>query len=400
MEFGRRNFLLGSLAAGGLYGCNPGHLQNVRKIPQTDTGKRLIIIELSGGNDGLNTIVPFSNDNYLRNRPTLALKKTDVIKLNDETGIHDSLSKLADLYFNGEVAVIQGLGYPSPNFSHFKSTALWHVGGDGRKTFHEGWVAAASQEFMPNAAAHGISFSEEMGPFFHKDGVFISARNVNQLRDIQLGGVSPDEFKSDAVSVVAKRALSLQYSVKALQKHLNRRHQQPDLADGALGEQLTEVIKVIQSGAPVPVYAVKLTGFDTHSNQYYRHRRLMRELNQAVMDTRNELLDSGHWDSTIILTTSEFGRRMMENKSRGTDHGTASPHFVIGGKIRGGLYGEAPNLNNLARNEDIKLTMDYRAVYNSIIEDYFSVKSKFNKHRDKRLQNLFLGSPGDRNRYS
>ena len=140
MEFGRRNFLLGSLAASGLYGCNPGHLQNVRKLPKTDTGKRLIIIELSGGNDGLNTIVPFSNDNYLRNRPTLALKKTDVIKLNDETGIHDSLSKLADLYFNGEVAVIQGLGYPSPNFSHFKSTALWHVGGDGRKTFHEGYT--------------------------------------------------------------------------------------------------------------------------------------------------------------------------------------------------------------------------------------------------------------------
>ena len=400
MEFGRRNFLLGSLAASGLYGCNRGHLQNVRKLPQADTGKRLIIIELSGGNDGLNTIVPFSNDNYLRNRPTLALKKTDVIKLNDETGIHDSLSKLADLYFNGEVAVIQGLGYPSPNFSHFKSTALWHVGGDGRKTFHEGWVAAASQEFMPNAAAHGISFSEEMGPFFHKDGVFISARNVSQLRDIQLDHVSADEFKSDAVSVVAKRALSLQYSVRALQKHLNRRHQQPDLPDGALGEQLAEVIKVIQSGATVPVYAVKLTGFDTHSNQFYRHRRLMRELNQVVMDTRNELLDSGHWDSTIILTTSEFGRRMMENKSRGTDHGTAAPHFIIGGNIRGGLYGEAPNLNNLARNEDIKLTMDYRAVYNSIIEDYFSVQSKFKSFRDKRLQNLFKGNNSGRIKYT
>ena len=400
MEFGRRNFLLGSLAASGLYGCNPGHLQNVRKLPQADTGKRLIIIELSGGNDGLNTIVPFSNDNYLRNRPTLALKKTDVIKLNDETGIHDSLSKLADLYFNGEVAVIQGLGYPSPNFSHFKSTALWHVGGDGRKTFHEGWVAAASQEFMPNAAAHGISFSEEMGPFFHKNGVFISARNVSQLRDIQLDHVSADEFKGDAVSVVAKRALSLQYSVRALQKHLNRRHQQPDLPDGALGEQLAEVIKVIQSGAPVPVYAVKLTGFDTHSNQFYRHQRLMRELNQVVMDTRNELLDSGHWDSTIILTTSEFGRRMMENKSRGTDHGTAAPHFIIGGNIRGGLYGEAPNLNNLARNEDIKLTMDYRAVYNSIIEDYFSVQSKFKSFSDKRLQNLFKGNSSSRIKFT
>ena len=128
--------------------------------------------------------------------------------------------------------------------------------------------------------------------------------------------------------------------------------------------------------------------------------RLMRELNQAVMDTRNELVDSGHWDSTIILTTSEFGRRMMENKSRGTDHGTASPHFIIGGNIRGGLYGEAPNLNDLARNEDIKLTMDYRAVYNSIIEDYFSVKSKFKRFRDRRLQNLFIGTTGNKIKYT
>ena len=126
----------------------------------------------------------------------------------------------------------------------------------------------------------------------------------------------------------------------------------------------------------------------------------MRELNQVVMDTRNELLDSGHWDSTIILTTSEFGRRMMENKSRGTDHGTASPHFIIGGNIRGGLYGEATNLNNLARNEDIKLTMDYRAVYNSIIEDYFSVQSKFKSFRDKRLQNLFKGNSSSRIKYT
>ena len=392
MEIGRRNFLLGSLAAGGLLGCKPEHLQHLQKRSNINTGKRLIILELSGGNDGLNTIVPFSDDNYIKNRPTLALKKRDIIRLNDETGIHDGLSKLADLYFNGEVAIIQGLGYPSPNHSHFKSTALWHVGGDGRKNFQEGWISNASQMFMPHAAAHGISFSEEMGPFFHKDGIFISARNVDQLRDIQLGVLSRNEFKSDAVSVVAKRALSLQQSLKALRKHLRGMHQQPDLPDGVLGQQLAEVVKVIQSDARVPVFAVKLTGFDTHSNQFYRHRRLMRELSDVIMDTRNELLDSGHWDSTIILTTSEFGRRLMENKSRGTDHGTAAPHFIIGGKIKGGLFGAAPNLGKLGINQDINSTMDYRAVYNSIIADYFGVKSKFKTYGDARLNNLFPGN--------
>ncbi len=392
MEIDRRNFLLGGLAVGGLLGCKPAHFQHVQKGSKSDTGKRLIILELSGGNDGLNTVVPFSDDNYLKNRPTLALKKRDIIRLNDETGIHDGLSKLADLYFNGEVAIIQGLGYPSPNHSHFKSTALWHVGGDGQINFQEGWIAGASQMFMPNAAAHGISFSEEMGPFFHKDGIFISARSVDQLRDIQLDTFSRDEFKSEAVSVVAKRALSLQNSLKALRKHLKGIHQQPDLPDGALGEQFGEVVKVIQSDARVPVFAVKLTGFDTHSGQYYRHRRLMRELNDVIMDTRNELLDSGHWDSTIILTTSEFGRRMMENRSRGTDHGTAAPHFIIGGNIQGGLFGEAPNLGKLGKNQDIKSTMDYRAVYNSIIEDYFGVKSKFKTYGDPRLKSLFHGN--------
>ena len=392
MEIGRRNFLLGSLAAGGLLGCKPEHLQHLQKRSNINTGKRLIILELSGGNDGLNTIVPFSDDNYIKNRPSLALKKRDIIRLNDESVIHDGLSKLADLYFNGEVAVIQGLGYPFPNHSHFKSTALWHVGGDGRKNFQEGWISAASQMFMPHAAAHGISFSDEMGPFFHKDGIFISARNVDQLRDIQLGVLSRNEFKSDAVSVVAKRALSLQQSLKALRKHLRGIHQQPELPDGVLGQQLAEVVKVIQSDARVPVFAVKLTGFDTHSNQFYRHRRLMRELSDVIMDTRNELLDSGHWDSTIILTTSEFGRRLMENKSRGTDHGTAAPHFIIGGNIRGGLFGKAPNLSKLGTNQDIKSTMDYRAVYNSIIEDYFGVRSKFKTYGDPRLKSLFPGN--------
>ena len=120
--------------------------------------------------------------------------------------------------------------------------------------------------------------------------------------------------------------------------------------------------------------------------------RLMRELNDAIMDTRNELLDSGHWDSTIILTTSEFGRRLMENKSRGTDHGTAAPHFIIGGNIRGGLFGKAPNLSKLGTNQDIKSTMDYRAVYNSIIEDYFGVRSKFKTYGDPRLKSLFPGN--------
>ncbi|MBD20716.1 MAG: hypothetical protein CMM37_06720 [Rhodospirillaceae bacterium] len=389
LKFSRRNFILSSLATGGLYGCKPAHISHPQIISNAYNGKRLIILELDGGNDGLNTIVPFTDDNYFRNRPTLALRKRDIIKLNANTGIHDSLSKLADLYFNGEVAVIQGLGYPSPNLSHFKSTALWHVGGDGRRTRHEGWIAQAAQDFMSDAAAHGISFSEEMGPFFHRGGIFISARNVEQLKNIELAKVNATTFQSTAVSLVAKRAKSLTYSLKALRKHLRGVRQQPDMPDGALGEQLAEIVKVIQSGAPVPVFSAKLSGFDTHSNQYYRHRRLMRELSNAIMSTRNELLDSGHWRSTIILTTSEFGRRMMENKSRGTDHGTAAPHFIIGGDVKGGLYSDAPDLQNLGRNEDIGSTMDYRAVYNAIIENYFGVNSKFRPYRDSRLEGLF-----------
>ena len=386
----RRGLILGGLATSALYGCNPAHIPRRRgSSSSAHANKRLIILELDGGNDGLNTIVPFRDENYIRNRPSLALKKRDIIKLNEDTGFHENLSKIADLYFNGEVAVIQGLGYPSPNLSHFKSTALWHVGGDGKRTRHEGWIAQAAQDFISSPAAHGISFSEEMGPFFHRDGIFISARNVDQLKNIELAKADVRKFQSPAVSVVAKRAESLKYSLKALRKHLRGWHQQPNMPDDALGEQLAEIVKVIQSGAPVPVFSAKLSGFDTHSNQFYRHRRLMRQLNESIISTRNELLDSGHWNSTIILTTSEFGRRLMENKSRGTDHGTAAPHFIIGGSVNGGLYSDVPDLGNLGRNEDIKSTMDYRSVYNAIIEDYFGVRSKFSTYRDSRLKNLF-----------
>ena len=389
MYFDRRDFILSGLALSGLYGCVPDRVKFSRKNKEADKGKRLIIVELSGGNDGLNTIVPFRDDNYKRNRPTLALKKRDIIKLNDETGINSNLSKLADLYFNGEVAVIQGVGYPSPSHSHFKSTALWHVGGDGQKDFQEGWIASAAQKFMPGAAAHGISFSDEMGQFFHKNGIFISARNVDQLRRIKINASDTEKFQNDAVFLVAKRAHALRFSLKSLQKHLKNFHREPDMRQGELGQQLSEVIKVIQSGAPVPVFSVRLSGFDTHTNQYYRHRRLMRELSSAIVDARKELMNSGHWDNTIILTTSEFGRRTLENQSRGTDHGTASPHFIVGGKIRGGLIGDQPRLDNVDRNEDLEFNIDYRSVYNSIIADYFSVHSRFTEFKDKRFNNLF-----------
>ena len=399
MVFDRRNFILSSLALSGLYACAPDRVQYANEFQTRDDGKRLIIIELSGGNDGLNTIVPFEDDNYQRIRPTLALKKRDIIKLNDEVGINGNLSKVTDLYFNGEVAVIQGVGYPNPSHSHFKSTALWHVGGDGIKNSQEGWVASAAQSFMPDAAAHGISFSDEMGQFFHKKGIFISARNIDQLRQIKINGFDTDKFRSEAVSVVAKRAMSLKSSLRSLQKHLRNYDREPDLVKGALGKQLSEVIKVIQSGAPVPVFSVKLSGFDTHVSQFYRHRKLMRELNSAIMDTRNELIDSGHWENTLILTTSEFGRRPMENKSRGTDHGTAAPHFIVGGKIRGGLFGTPPKLSGLGRNKDLEFTMDYRAIYNSIIEDYFGVQSSFKDYRDKKLSVLFAKTTNNSSKY-
>ena len=389
MHFDRRNFILSSLALGGLYACAPNRVNFLYKNTEAVKGKRLIIVELSGGNDGLNTIVPFRDDNYIKNRPTLALKEKNIIKLTDDIGINSNLSKLADLYFNNELAVIQGVGYPNPSHSHFKSTALWHVGGDGQKNFQDGWVASAAQKFMPEAAAHGISFSNEMGQFFHKNGIFISARNVDQLRHIKINGFGTDQFRNEAVSIVAKRAHALRLSLTSLQKHLKNFHQEPDIGQGELGQQLSEVIKVIQSGAPVPVFSVRLRGFDTHTNQHYRHRRLMRELNSAIMDTRNELMNSGHWDHTIILTTSEFGRRPLENQSRGTDHGTASPHFIVGGKIRSGLIGDQPSLGGLNRNEDLEFNIDYRSVYNSIIEDYFLVKSNFADFRDKKFRNLF-----------
>ena len=351
-------------------------------------GRRLIIIELAGGNDGLNTLIPYRDETYFALRPTLAISPNKTNKLTDQLGLHPNLKHLAKLYEIEGLAVIQGLGYPSPSQSHFKSTALWHTGGDGNQRRNEGWIAEAAQVHCPNAAAHGISFSDELGILSHKKGIFISAYDTDQLRHMKLTTEIVGVHENPAIRLIEKRLTSLNKSLTLLQKHLADNVVNPDIDGRSLGRQLTEVVKVIQSDAPVPVFVTPLSGFDTHERQKYRHQKKMRELDKSIGSTVAELKRSGHWEDTLIMTTSEFGRRPLENHSRGTDHGTAAPHFLIGGKIKGGIWGDMIDLASLDRNGDLKHSMDYRAVYDAVIKKWFHVNSRFSAFRDHRLQNI------------
>ena len=384
----RRSFLFSGFGFCGLcMACTPNPAK--RSLEGSGyKGRRLIIIELSGGNDGLNTLIPYRNETYFTLRPTLAISPNQTNKLTDQLGLHPNLKHFAKLYETGDLAVIQGLGYPSPGHSHFKSTALWHTGGDGNQRRNEGWIARAAQIHCPNAAAHGISFSDDLGILSHKKGIFISAHDTDQLRHMKLTTEIVGVHENPAISLIEKRLTSLKKSLTLLQKHLSDHAVSPDIDGRTLGRQLTEVVKVIQSDAPVPVFVTQLSGFDTHEGQKYRHQKKMRELDKSIGSTVAELKRSGHWEDTLIMTTSEFGRRPLENRSRGTDHGTAAPHFLIGGKIKGGIWGDFVDLASLDRNGDLKHTMDYRAVYDVVIKNWFHVNSRFSDFRDRRLQNL------------
>ena len=395
MFWSRRDFLFSLISAGGLTACQSGNIQfanslNSSNLGRVSSNKYLIIIELAGGNDGLNTVIPYTDAYYYQLRPQISLSRERIIKIDQLLGLNEALTGAAQLYKRGEVAIIQNLGYPSPSFSHFRSTALWHVGGDGTTAPKQGWIASAAQKYRPKAAAHGISFSDEMGYFHDKYGVFLSAKNVEQIKSLKIRKIPASRSKKVLVSDISKRLNTLNNSVAILKENLVGFQGKVEFSNGLLSKQLQQVVEVIQSGASVPIFAVKLSSFDTHESQIWRHRSLLKELDRAIMQTRRALVGSGHWDDTIILTTSEFGRTPIENKSRGTDHGSAAPHFLFGGGINGGIYGKNPRLNMLLSNRNIQYMIDYRAVYDLLIRKFFRVNSDFIKYKADILENICI----------
>ena len=347
----------------------------------------LVVLQLSGGNDGINTLIPFGDANYAKLRPTLGIPASDVLKLTDGVGLHPSLGKLKTLYDQGKMAVIQGVGYPNPNRSHFRSMDIWHSAQPD--TFERsGWLGryvSACQCAQDNALP-AISVGDQLNTLFWTDTTLVPAiasigafsfltdtkykndrtYQLQTLQNIynQAGNWSAQE------ALIRRGTIQALASSDALQKVASSYTSTVTYpANNGLANQLKMVAQVIAGNLGTRLFSVSMGGFDTHTNQKENQAKLFGQLGDAVEAFMQDLVNMKQQDNVTIMAFSEFGRRVKQNGSNGTDHGTAEPMFIIGNNIHGGLYGSYPSLGDLDNNGDLKFSADFRSVYAGMLRD-------------------------------
>jgi uncharacterized protein (DUF1501 family) len=344
----------------------------------------LIILQLDGGNDGLNTIVPYGDDEYYRARPQVAIRPDKALKLNEHLGLHPELVELKQMYDEGHLAIVQNIGYPNPNRSHFNSTEIWQQA----KVFDptqprdvlDGWIGRYFEQDCANVAspALGLHVGDRSTLAFASRsprGVTIANPTILEWRKHERGLQSVHRANSRGnddfayVRQMGHSTLTLADRIRAARQFKSRVEYPPY----QLSQSLKLIGQLIAAEAPTRVYYTSMTGFDTHVTQDFRHGGLMQELSQALSLFARDMRAAGHWDRILVLTFSEFGRRVKENASLGTDHGAASMMFLAGGSVEAGLHGVAPDLKDLD-DGDIKQKIDFREVYAAVLQYWFGVR--------------------------
>ena len=375
----RRNFLstLGSLPLiGSLNGVAWAAAEPIANVAvATPYNKLLILIELKGANDGLNTVIPFANPLYAELRPRLAIARDQVLQLDAQTGLHPAMQPLMPLWQNKELAIVQGLGYPNPNLSHFRSIEIWDTASKSEEYLDAGWLARVfAQTPTPRQfAADGVVVgSSDMGPLSGLGVRTIALADTAQfLRNAKLA-----QTRTDQRNTALKHILSVENEIVHAASKLNaNRVFKTEFPRNAFGNQVRTAAQLVASNAGLATIRLTLSGFDTHAGQLGTHANLLTALSEGISALKSALIELDRWDSTLVMTYAEFGRRPKENQSGGTDHGTAAAHLVIGGKVRGGLYGQAPELNRLDGNGNLPFAVDFRSMYATVIDKWWGLDS-------------------------
>jgi uncharacterized protein (DUF1501 family) len=418
----RREFLRTSALGGAISWTIPTFLANTfaslhaeakdaNNIVTGKDGTILVVLQMAGGNDGLNTVVPYSNDYYHKARRHIGLDPKDVLKLDDNLGLHPNLTGFKELYDAGCLSVIQGIGYPNPNRSHFRSTEIWQTASDSDKNESYGWIG----RYFDNACKGcdptvGINIGHQMPQAFastRPQGVsldtpknyrFVSSERAKkgeidseEMAYREMNGLEHAEFTGDSIGSVhgsakhtgspldfiERTALDAQISsdkILAISKKVENHAKYPG---SGLGSSLKLVAQLIGGGLPTRIFYVSQGGYDTHSNQLNSHQRLMNDLGDSVKAFVSDLKAQGNFERVLVMTFSEFGRRVSENANYGTDHGAAAPMFVVGNKVKAGLQGKYPSLAPAdLLNGDLKFTTDFRTVYAAVLEQWLKTKSE------------------------
>jgi uncharacterized protein (DUF1501 family) len=365
----RRDFLFASAAAGvAVFAPRLAFAQGAT----TGYSQLLVLVELKGGNDGLNTVVPYADPAYYGLRPRIAIRRDDVLQLDGRTGLHPSLAPLMPLWQSRELAIVQGVGYPSPNLSHFRSIEIWDTASRAEEYLADGWLARAfaAAPVPKRFAADGVVVgASELGPLAGGGARAVALANTEQfLRQAKLAHPTQGQGNR-ALAHLLKVEADVVQAASGLNGNREFRTQFPQ---GPFGNAVKTATQVVASEAGVAAVRISLNGFDTHQNQPGTHANLLRQLAEGLVALRAALQELGRWDSTLVVTYAEFGRRPQENGSNGTDHGTAAAHFALGGRVKGGLYGEAPRFDRL-EGGNLVHAVDFRSVYATVLERWWGV---------------------------
>lgn len=356
--------------------------RSLQAAPADKNGRVLVVVEMDGGNDALNTIVPYADENYAKLRPKLKLDPKQVLKLTDSIGLHPALQPLDKLLLDGRLAAIPGVGYPNPHRSHFESMAIWHTArfdADERKGY--GWLGRA----MDASAGNLFSVGGEVPTALHgRRSCAVAFKKISEvlLSDASAAkaGVGPEtesepasESQDDLLAFVRRQTVDAHLAADKLTR-LSGDKSGPSYPQTELANRLKLVARLLKTDLGPRVFYTQQSGYDTHSQQQFAHSSLLSEFAEAVATFFADLKESKLNDRVALLSFSEFGRTIKENGSAGTDHGTAGVCFVAGPTVKSGLIGTMPGLTDLADGEP-KMTTDFRGVYAALLQDWLGVSA-------------------------
>jgi uncharacterized protein (DUF1501 family) len=353
------------------------------------TDRTLVIIQMAGGNDGLNMVVPYTDSTYMSARPSLKLDPAAVLQLNSQLGLHPAMTSLKQVWDAGNLAVLEGVGYPNPTYSHFDSQTIWYTAAP-KGEFHDGWLGRYFKQTgaESNAEFGGLDIGPSLAPPLSTQGLTIpvvqnpasyklaldprdSAARLEAWQDLQTAARARQQY----LPLIASSALSARDSTQELAQAVSAYQPAADYGKDPLSGSLKVLASVITQEPGTKIGYAMIGGFDTHTNETKTQEQLLGTLSDALTAFQTDLAAHGKADDVLVMTWSEFGRRVKENGSAGTDHGDGGTMFVMGTGAKQGIYGELPDLTKQDSNGSVQWTTDFRSVYATLLEDWLGVDS-------------------------
>jgi uncharacterized protein (DUF1501 family) len=364
----------------------PGFLKAFGQTTVEFSGKRIVIVQLSGGNDGLNTLIPFRNDIYYSQRPRLGIKPEKLLKISDEAGFNPALTGFQKLFEQGRMGIYNGVGYPNPDRSHFRSMDIWHTASNSDEYLNTGWIGRMLDSKCPGSENPWYALEVDDTLSLAMKGAYQSGfavKDPDKLNMIvqdtffkQLANRQKQSVDSDELSFLYKTLAETTASASYIYEKSKIYKSTFTYPQAPLGAELKQIAELIRSGIESKLFYTSISGFDTHARQTDVHGRILGVVGNSLSTFVDDLAAGGELDNTVILVFSEFGRRVKQNAGNGTDHGTANNVYVIGGALKQkGILNPLSNLSDL-ENGDLKHQLDFRSIYATLLDNWIGFDQK------------------------